>query len=74
MSNPDQINEKVTSFLEETKSLNILIEQLKKANSLDSLSNKLPLLDCAQLNSSLAYCLSSLYNSTCLNEKILNYH
>lgn len=63
MTDTEQVNEKYSSFLDEAKNLKATLESLKKFNNIDELSEKLSLVDYAQLNASLAYCLNSLYYS-----------
>ena len=63
MNDSYQTNERFQAFLEEAKSLRSTIDQLKKLKSLEEVSNKMGLLDYAQLNASLAYSLSSMLKS-----------
>jgi len=63
MNESGQTNERYLAFLEEVKGFQALLNQLKKSRNLDELSNKLPLVDYAQLNASLAYCLNTVSKS-----------
>ena len=63
MTDTEQTIEKYAGFLEEAKNLKSTLEILKKYNNIEDLSSKLSLVDYAQLNASLAYCLNSLYYS-----------
>lgn len=63
MTETEQVNERYSSFLEESKGLKTIIDQLKKYENIEHLSDKLSLVDYAQLNASLAYALNSLYYS-----------
>lgn len=66
MNDSCQANDKLLAFLEEAKGLRSTIDQLKKLKSLEEGSNKMGLIDYAQLNASLAYSLSSLLKSCLL--------
>ncbi len=70
MSDIEQLNDKYSTFLEDSKSLKTFLESLKKYNNIDDLSDQLSLTDYAQLNASLAYCLNSLYYSNNFPVKI----
>ena len=70
MTDTEQLNEKYASFLEEAKGLKTILESLKKFNNIDDLADKVSLVDYAQLNASLAYCLNSLYYSKVIHELV----
>ena len=72
MTDVEQTNEDFKTFVEEAKKLKELLGNLQKYKNVADLEEKVSLVDYAQLNASMAYCLNSLYYSSIISLAILS--